>query len=235
MSDMDEQVKEMLRRKAVEVPAHGAMPNALARRARRRIAVNAVATSAVVLLAAAGVVAGVRALRDTGSSPIVVPPAASSTTSPTPTPQQVGSCAASQLRAVASTDGAAGSRIGAVAITNVSAVTCTLSGTPSITLLEQSSQPITSDVSLGTSPAAWQADASPTPPGWPVVTLAPRSAASFRIRWSNWCPQGRAVPTWQLTAPGGGTLAIDGFFAASAPPCNGPGMPSTIDVGPYEP
>jgi hypothetical protein len=130
-------------------------------------------------------------------------------------------------------DGAAGSREGAVRLTNNSSKTCTLRGTPAITLYGNG-RAITSGVTFSSSPAAWQANHTPQPAGWPVVTLASFKSASFRVRWSNWCPQGRAAPLWYIHI-GSGTVPGNGLEAVSPPPCNGPGLPSTIEVGPFEP
>jgi len=132
-------------------------------------------------------------------------------------------------------EGAAGSREGAIRFTNYSNTTCTLQGTPKITLLDGNLRPITSGVVFVSSPPGWKANASPQPAGWPVVTLAPFHSASVRIRWSNWCPQGRSAPVWRMTIPGGGTTDVNGFEAISPPPCNGAGQPSTIAEGPFEP
>jgi hypothetical protein len=143
-------------------------------------------------------------------------------------------CSPGQLRAVGTLEGAAGSREGAITVSNFSDVTCTLQGQPTITLLDNKLKPITSGVTYSSSPPGWQVNASPTPPGWPVVTIAPGQAASVRIRWSNWCPAGRSAPLWQLGVPQG-NIDVNGFDAALPPPCNGPGQPTTIEVGPFEP
>jgi hypothetical protein len=67
------------------------------------------------------------------------------------------------------------------------------------------------------------------------VTLAPGDVASVRIRWSNWCPDGRAAPLWRIGIPSGGSVDGNGLDAVPPPPCNGPGSPSTVEVGPFEP
>jgi len=68
-----------------------------------------------------------------------------------------------------------------------------------------------------------------------VVTLAPGGVASVRIGWADWCPDGRAAPLWRVAIPGSGDVDVNGIDAVSPPPCNGPGQPSTIQVGPFEP
>jgi hypothetical protein len=166
-------------------------------------------------------------------------PTTSATSSPSPiasSTSAVSSCAPAQLRAVGSMQGAAGSREGGVTLTNFSDTTCALQGTPAITLLNRNLQPITTGVTFDSSPPGWVADGSPQPAGWPVVTLQPGDAALVRIRWTNWCPQGRVAPLWRVEIPGGGTVdVVNGMDQLPPPPCNGPGQPSTIEVGPFEP
>jgi hypothetical protein len=57
----------------------------------------------------------------------------------------------------------------------------------------------------------------------------------MRVRWSNWCLQGRKAPLWQIHIPGSGTVNGNGMEAVSPPPCNGAGQPSTVERGPFEP
>ncbi len=235
MNEIDDEVRELLRQKAQDVPAHREVPRSLIRRSRRRIALNAVAVGATVVVLVAGVFAGVRALSGPGTSvPIGHGPSSSPSQGPSPTTSAPAACTSGQLRAVATMQGAAGSREGAITLTNLSSTTCTLQGTPTITLLDQNLVPIASGVSFVSSPAGWQVDRLPEPAGWPVVTLAPFDSASVRLRWSNWCPQGRAAPLWRIGLPGGG-VDVNGIEEAGSPPCNGPSLPSTIEVGPFEP
>jgi hypothetical protein len=131
--------------------------------------------------------------------------------------------------------GAAGSREGAISLTNLSSDTCTLEGTPAITLLDPNLNPITSGIRSRGSPPGWMADASPQPLGWPVVTLAPGDVASVRVSWLNWCPDARPAPLWRVGIPGSSTVDVNGFDAVPPPPCNGRGEPSTVEVGPFEP
>jgi hypothetical protein len=193
----------------------------------------------VVLVLAGGAFAGVRVLgglpvhqRVGRQTPSPLP------TTPPPTPPAsttVPACTSAQLRALGSMDGAAGSREGASSLTNLSDQACTLQGSPAITPLDQNLHPITSGVTFSSSPAGWEVNGSPQPAGCPVVTLQPGDSASVRLRWSNWCPDGRAAPLWRIGIPGSGTVDVNGLDAVSPPPCNGPGLPSTIEVGPFEP
>jgi hypothetical protein len=237
---MDDEIRQLLRKKADEVPRRRAIPVSLTRRVRLRIARNSVALGTMIVLLAAGTFVGARALNAPGSHEHVRPASSSprasnQPASPTSTPPaSPTTCTPGQLRAVGIFEGAAGSREGAISLTNLSDVTCTLQGNPQIALLDANQNPITSGIAFSSSPAGWEVNASPTPPGWPLVTLAPGQAASIRIRWSNWCPDGRVAPLWQVIVPDGGSVNVNGDSVGS-PPCNGQGQPSTIEVGPYEP
>ncbi|MFL5798751.1 MAG: DUF4232 domain-containing protein [Actinomycetota bacterium] len=240
---MRDELQELLQRRADGVPPHPEVPRSLAGRARRRVALNALGVGMVVLVMAGGAFAGLRAIDAAGPSqpahpgqptaPTVGPTGPSG--QPTPSAGSISACTSAQLRAVGTFEGAAGSREGGVSLTNLSDGTCTLQGTPTITLLDQNLQPITIGVTFSSSPPGWSVYASPTPAGWPVVTVHPGDSAFVRLRWSNWCPDGRAAPPWRMDVPGGGAVDVNGLDAPGPPPCNGQGMPSTIEVGPFEP
>jgi hypothetical protein len=241
---MDDEIRKLLRQKGDEVPPHGKVPESLKPRVRLRIARNAAAVGTMFVLLGAGTFVGARALNTPGSTKPIRPastptaqptrPASTPTVQPT-APASTTACTSGQLRAVGSFQGAAGSRAGAIILTNFSDVTCTLQGDATIRLLDQNLKPITSGVVFSSVPATWQVNASPAPPGWPVATLAPGQTASVRTSWSNWCPDGRPSPLWQIEIPGGGTVNVNGVDSAGPPPCNGQGQPSTIEVGPFEP
>jgi Protein of unknown function (DUF4232) len=233
MTDFDDQIRDVLRRKADALPPHLEVPRSLAGRARRRIALNAVAAGLAVLVATVGALAGARALSPE-RGPIVPGRHPSHTQTPHPAPATLP-CTDGQLRAVGSMQGAAGSREGAISLTNLSSDTCTLEGTPAITLLDPNLNPITSGIRSGDSPPGWMVDGSPQPNGWPVVTLAPGDVASVRVSWSNWCPDGRRAPLWRVGIHGSSTVDVNGFDAVPPPPCNGRGEPSKVEVGPFEP
>jgi hypothetical protein len=234
MSDMNDDVTELLRRRAAQVPPHREVPSSITGRVRRRVAVNALAMGAAVVLVVGIAVAGLRSLAPaTNDIPRGQPGTAASLQ--TPAGSAGAPCTSAQLSALASMEGAAGSREGVIVFTNVSSETCTLEGRPGITLLDQNGQPITAGVTFTPSEPGWSINGEHEPPGWPVVTLTQVDAASVRIRWSNWCPDGTPVPAWHVDAPGGGTVAVTGMDAAGAPPCNGQGEPSTIETGPFEP
>ncbi len=235
MNDIRDDLSELLRRKADQVPPHRDVPRSLVGRARRRIVVNVLGAGLMVAVLAGGAIAGLRAL---GAVPAQQPAGVPTTSSAprTQTAPTISACTSAQLRAVGSMGGAAGSREGSIGLTNFSDATCTLQGTPSITLLNQNLTPITTGLTFSSSPPGWKVNGSPRPARWPVVTLRPGDSASVRIRWSNWCPDGRPAPLWRLDIPGGGTVdVVNGMDAVSPPPCNGSGQPSTIEEGPLEP
>jgi hypothetical protein len=234
MSDMDDEVRRTLQQRADDVRPHREVPPGLGPRAGRRIALNSVVVGAVAVVLAAGVVVGVRAMggpdddRLGGSpSPRITHSQNGSTSKPQP-------CAAGRLRAVGALEGAAGSREGAIRFTNFGGLTCTVTGRPRITLMTSPGHPIRSGITCTPTDAAWMVNGESNPAGWPVVTLHPGATASVRIRWGNWCPQGRASPLWQARIPRHGAVAVSNGMDES-PPCSGSGEPSMIEVGPFEP
>jgi hypothetical protein len=240
--DLDLQLRAMLERKADEMPAHAAVPGDLRDRARRRIARNAVAVGLAMVVLAAGAfvgartVLGARATEPAGHAPHVTIGARSPSSGGSRVIGPVGGpCAVSDLRVSAALQAAAGSREGDLVFTNTSAGACALQGSPVIRLFTQRSAPIASDVSFLTSPPSWVVDHLPKPKGWPVITVRPGRAASVRVRWSNWCIAGGEVPVWRVGIADVMTAPVVGIDASSVPPCNGPALPSTIEVGPFEP
>jgi hypothetical protein len=233
MNDLRDDLRDLFQRKAGEVPPHRDVPRSLTTRSRRRIALNAIGVGLTVVALAGGVLAGLRAIGTSAEQPGGHP---SSSPSVQPSPSTtLEACTAGQLRAVGTMEGAAGSREGGVRLENLSDATCALRGRPAVTLLDHSLQPITSGVTFISSPPGWKTNRLPKPAGWPVVTLRTGESAFVRIRWSNWCPDGRPAPLWHLAVTGGGAVDVNGFDALGPPPCNGPGLPSTIEVGPFEP
>jgi hypothetical protein len=235
MNDMNNDVTELLRRRAAQVPPHREVPASMTGRVRRRVVMNALAMGVAVVLVGGIAVAGLRTLAPaTNDIPGGQP--GTSASQQTSSGSAGAACTSAQLSAQASMEGAAGSREGVIVFTNVSGETCTLEGRPEITLLDANGQPITSSgVTFSQSEPGWSVNGFHQPAGWPVVTLTSGDAAFVRIRWSNWCPDGTAVPAWHLDVPGGGTVAVTGIDAAGAPPCNGQSEPSTIEEGPFEP
>jgi Domain of unknown function (DUF4232) len=227
MDDDRTQLERVLTDRAAEVPQVQEVPPTMVARARRRVARNAV----VFVLGAAVIVVGASAgLATLGAQhgPGVVIPGDSGSSAPST------ACAAPDLRAGVSLDGAMGSVEGSIRLTDVGRATCTLSGRPTVSIFSSQGDEVALQVTE--SEPQWQADGAPEPAGWPVVSLQPGSAASVRVRWSNACPQLSGPASWKLDlGNGGGTLDVSGAGASLVPPCNGPSEPSTLEVGPFEP
>jgi Protein of unknown function (DUF4232) len=230
MTDDNRDIRDMLDRKARDVQPRMDMPPELRGRVRRRIALNAVGAGAVVVVVGLALFAGIRTFGTSAKRvPIdhaTTPPASTGPASPT-------ACTSDQLSASVTLGGAAGQRVGPILVTNDSTEACTLQGHPSIQLLGDTGRVMTSGIEFIKTQAQWQADNSPQPEGWPVVTLQPGDAAAIRLSWGNWCSAQHE--TWQIQMPDGGYVSISGFGNGGPPPCNGPGQDSTIQLGPFEP
>ena len=226
MDDDLRTLEHVLRERAAEIPHIQQVPPALGARARRRIVRNGLASVLAVGLlvaGASGALAGLGAFRGASEVP------RGHSSNPV---ASTSSCIAANLRATASLDGAAGSVVGSIDLTNAGAETCTLEGRPVLTLFRSPSQEVT--VRVNEVNPQWQENASSPPPGWPVVSLRPGAAAAIRVRWTNACPQLTGPALWTVDLGSGrGTLNVSG--AEAFPPCNGAAEPSTLEVGPYEP
>src|SRR6476660_7009127 len=125
MDDDRTQLERVLTDRAAEVPQVQEVPPTMVARARRRVARNAV----VFVLGAAVIVVGASAgLATLGAQhgPGVVIPGDSGSSAPST------ACAAPDLRAGVSLDGAMGSVEGSIRLTNAGGATCTLSGRPTV-------------------------------------------------------------------------------------------------------
>ena len=214
-------LEQLLAARAGEVPSLNEAPRSMLARARRRVARNAVMSVAAAGLLIVGASAGLAALRHP------VP----KFTSQGPGP--VLSCTGADLRATASLTGAMGSVEGAIRLTNFSDRTCTLTGRPVVTLYRSATHQLTVHV-LDVGPQ-WKADGASPPAGWPVVRLRTGAVASVRIRWSNMCPQLSHPALWKVAVGAGASVDVYGADGTPPPPCNGPGQPYTLEVGPFEP
>jgi hypothetical protein len=224
MPDMEDKVRDLLERRASDVEPNVTVPPTLARRAHRRFAAFAGVAAVVVVVLVAGAAA---ALRNVPGAPVDQPGGDGQSPSAV-----VAGCTADDLTASATLEGAAGSREGAILVENASATTCTLESAPAVALLGTDGLPVSTIVNVVQTEPAWRVDGRSAPDGWPVVTLAPGDKASLRVSWSNWC--GDPSPTWTLVLADGSSVQVANI-GVDAPPCNGPGQPSTIQIGPFEP
>src|SRR6266566_2371031 len=224
MDDDLNQLEQVLRDRAAEVPHVQDVPPTMLMRARRRVWRTVVASVLGAVLIVAGAFAGFANLHGSGgslpeSSGSVVPPSTA--------------CAASDLRGTVSLEGAMGSVEGSIDLTNVGGATCTLTGRPAVSIWNSQGQAVA--VQVTASEPQWKAN-GPQPQGWPVVSLQPGSAASVRVRWSNACPQLSGPVSWTIDlGNGAGTLDASSADASFVPPCKGPTEASTLEVGPFEP
>jgi hypothetical protein len=226
VTDVQDEIREMLRHKAGEMPAHLDVPPSLAGRVGPRIARNAALVVAGLAVVAVVATAGFRSLNGP-------PETAPYTGGPDPSGTSTSACSGGSLKAVAPLEGAAGSREGSITLQNTSDATCTLRGTPTLTMVAPDGRPVDSvDVQQG--PSSWKVDGAPAPAGWPIVTVEPGSAGSVRLGWSNWCDTSAPAPVMVLSS-GGVEVARVEFDAATVPPCDGQDLPSTIEIGPFEP
>jgi hypothetical protein len=223
MNDDLTTLEDVLWTRAAEVPHLQEAPPRMLVRARRRVVRNTLASVAAAGLIVVAASAGLASLRAPSSGP---------GGTPTPAPS-TSACIAAELRATTALDGAAGSIVGSIDLTNIGNGTCTLEGRPSVTI----SSPAGRQLPIPVVPvkAQWEVDATPSPSGWPVVTLRPGSVASIRIQLSNLCPplDGPLLWTIDLTS-GRGSLDVSGADALT-PSCLGAAEPSRLEVGPFEP
>jgi len=227
MDDDLNQLEQVLRDRAAEVPHVQDVPPTMLMRARRRVWRNAVASVLGAVLIVAGAFAGFASLR-APHGPGEVIPVGPGVATPSTT-----ACAAAGLQAEVRLEGAMGSVEGSIVLTNVGGATCTLTGRPTVSIFSPSGHEVPFQV-IESEPQ-WKADGASQPEGWPVVSLQPGSTASVRVRWSNACPQLSGPASWQIDLRNG-TGTLDVFSSASfVPPCNGPSEPSTLEVGPFEP
>jgi uncharacterized protein DUF4232 len=137
-------------------------------------------------------------------------------------PPDPPACRAADLGADAQWQGAAGSRIGTVTVTNNGTGACSLTAYPAVGIVDAQGQPM---------PTATSAFTDATDAGGALVLQLGQQAATD-LRWSNRCPQATASDTSSLrvTLPG-----RDGSFTvpASVPPCLGDTQPSHLGQQPF--
>jgi hypothetical protein len=221
MNDMQDEVRQLLRDKATEMPPHLDVPPSLQKRVRPRIARNAVLMAAAAAAVTVVAVAGFRSFNEPPDERSLGDPQAG-----------LGQCTVDQLAPSTVLGGAAGSRVGSIVLQNTGA-TCTLSGDPDVAVGDGDQRIF--DLDLSYSDPTWMVDRAPKPDGWPLVTLAQGESASVRISWSNWCHPDVA-PVLQLQAQDGSLVANIPAAPLDLPPCNGAvGSTTIIEVGPFEP
>ena len=216
MLDVEDQVREMLRRRAADVPIHVEAPPGMLRRAWRRIIAALTGGAVAVAVLAVGAGAGVRLLHE---------------------PRGVGSgvtipaCQAAQLRGTPRLQRDQGHVNGSLEVTNASNQTCSLKGQPALSILDRKGTAL--GLGEGLTAPSWIVQPRPEPKGWPVVTLQPAASARLRVVWTSWC--GLAQPAvWRIWLRGAGSLDFFPDPNSQQPFCEG-GVSSKVQVGPFEP
>jgi hypothetical protein len=143
-------------------------------------------------------------------------------------------CVPADLRATAGLQGATGSELGGVSVTNASHRTCALPVTPQVSLVWHGQKLAVRQVAF---PLGWLR--SEYPHGlMRVRLLKPRLTAFVVLQWWNWCgprPWGRGHLQGfvQLRLPGQPNSIMARLRETAAPYCNRP--PSTLRVSPFLP
>jgi hypothetical protein len=144
-------------------------------------------------------------------------------------------CRTSQLGSRLSLQGATGSLVGGVDLTNDGRRACALLGRPVVSFVG-ATEPV---MVLAAAPQAGLDDALLDPPG-SLRALAPGKTAAVTLWWSNWCGRGAnaggrggAPPRAIRLGLPGGTAVVLPLRRASR--CDDPHAPSTIQVGPFQP
>jgi hypothetical protein len=132
------------------------------------------------------------------------------------------SCVAAGLEArILGWQGAAGSRIADVQLTNTTGGPCIVRGTPALQLVDGEGRVLLDSATAGPSGQPQVAD------GDPGIELAPGASVRTEVRASNYCGPIPVLPidiAFTLTASGGQTIAVPGPGVSSAdatPPCMG--------------
>jgi hypothetical protein len=215
MLDVEERVREMLRRRAADVPPHAKTPPGMLRRAWRRIVVAFTGGVVTVAILAVGAAAGVRLLNQSSGVGSQVTASA---------------CRAAELRGAVHFAGEQGPHlVGSLEVINVGNQTCSLRGQPSLVIVDRHGTPLA--IEEGSIGPWWTAQSRPEPKGWPVVTLQPGALARLHVVWASWC--GFAQPAvWRIWLRDAGSLDLPDP-KSQQPQCEG--VSSKVQVGPFEP
>lgn len=143
-------------------------------------------------------------------------------------------CVAAELRATVGLQGATGSQLGGVSVTNASRHTCALPATPQVSLIWHGRRLAVRQVAF---PAGWLRAEYPHG-STRVRVLKPRQTAFVVLQWWTWCgprPWGRGYFKGfvKLRLPGQQSSVMARLREVAAPYCNSP--PSTLRVSPFLP
>jgi len=214
MANVEDQVREMLRRRAADVPPHVHAPPRMLRRAWRRMLIALTGGVLAVALLALGASEGVRLVNHSSG-------VASLATSP--------ACRAAELQGTVRLSGGQGHLAGSLEVTNAGNEACSLQGRPPLMIVDRHGTWLS--IVEGSVAPWWTVQSRPEPKGWPVVTLQPGDSARLHIVWTSWC--GFAQPmVWRIWLREAGSLDFPDPKSQS-PICEG--VSSKVQVGPFEP
>lgn len=229
MVDLEDRLRETLRRKAVSVPPHREVPKGLIQRALRQIARNMLGVLMAIAIVAVGAVTGVQALNNPSRRVPVTSPTLPATT---PVPASTSACVSGDLSGTSRLMASSFTRReGFLLVTNEGTVACTLQGRAAVRILDVAAAPI--DVVRKAVDPWWKVNGKADP--GPLVALQPGQIAQLRIVWTSWCGAKDVPSTWEVALPGGGgtvRFALD--TGHDIPSCSGQ-QQSTLRVGPFEP
>lgn len=150
-------------------------------------------------------------------------PSSSVAPSPTSSPSAaIGACQAADIAGtILGWQGAAGSRIADIEISNTSTLSCTVRGTPALQLIDGGGRVLIDSTSAG---ASGEPHVAPTDPSF---ELAPGGRLQTEVQASNYCGAEPSAPieiAFTLPSDGGQFVAKPGAGVASdtaVPPCLG--------------
>jgi Protein of unknown function (DUF4232) len=215
MLDVEDQVREMLQRRAGDVPPHFQAPPGMLRRAWRRILVAFTGGIVALALVGVGAAAGIRLVRQPG--------AVGSQAAAHP-------CQAAELRGIVRLQSDQGHVFGSLDVTNAGNETCSLRDQPQLMIVDRHGAPLV--IEEGSVLPWWFFQSRPEPKGWPVVTLQPSESAQLHVVWTSWCGSSDHPAVWRIWLRGAGSLDLPDP-KGQAPQCYG--VSSKVQVGPFEP
>jgi hypothetical protein len=224
LEDAPRDVPDDLRHRVTTIPDRHPVASRPSRSAwRRPVLMWAAALTAVAVVLAVSVLQfGPDPQPGIGSDPSPTPPP-SSTPSPIDTSGgEVGGCLADDLDGqILAWQGAAGSRIAEVQITNTTARPCFIQGTPGLELVDAGGRVLIDSAAAGPSGEPHVAATDP------VFELAPDGQLGTEVQASNYCgpPPEMPIAIAVRLPAGGGRLVVEpdaGVSSADAvPPCLG--------------
>lgn len=220
LEDAPRQVPDSLARRVSAIPATRPASSQRVLNWQRPLLVQLAGAAAVLFLVA---IVGLPFVLDAGFGGTGSPsPSASPSAQPTPTatPSESvspasGACRGSDVRgSILRWEGAAGTRIATVAVTNVSGAVCTLAGTPGLQLVDADDRVLIE---------------APAGSGAGDFSLQPGAEAETEVGVSNYCGPDAILPVRLVFAVPGDTggfealPAADVSSATAVPPCMGGG------------